>query len=222
MIRALLFDMDGLIVDTEPIHFLAFRAYLRRFGFEMPESLMASFVGYTEADNLRDLKERYGLDKPVEEMVRERRAVYLELIKTEPIVPFRGFWEVTEEAHSRGLKQAVVSSSIREHVEIILRRLFASHPGHHDPGEHFHALVTGDDVARPKPAPDIYLLAAQRLHVSPADCLALEDTPPGVQAAVGAGMTAIAVRNQYSRELEFPGAHAVVDGLRDVLPYLDM
>lgn len=220
MIRAVLYDMDGLMVDTEPIHFKAFRAYMRRFGVEMPESFMASFVGYTEADNLNDLKREYGIEKPVQEMVAERRAVYLELIRTEPIIPFPGFWEASQEARRRGFKQAVVSSSIREQVKVILRRLFEAHPEYGNPESYFDAIVTGDDVTRHKPAPDIYLLAAERLGLPPADCLVLEDTPPGVAAAAEAGMIAIAVTNEYSRELEFPGARAVVGSLHEALPHL--
>jgi beta-phosphoglucomutase-like phosphatase (HAD superfamily) len=222
MIQAVLFDMDGLIVDTEPIHFKAFQAYLREFGVEMPESLMREFVGFSEAENIRDLKEKYGIDAPLEEMVAQRRARYLELARREPIRIFPGFWEFSGEVRRRGLKQAVVSSSTRDQVEVVLPRLFEGRSDLGGPAAYFDAVVTGSDVAKTKPAPDIYLLTSGRLGVPPVGCLALEDTPPGVQAAAGAGMRVIAVPNEYTRGLEFPGADAVIASFEEAAQYLAM
>jgi len=221
MIQAVLFDMDGLIVDTEPIHFNAFQIYMREFGIEMPESMMPEFLGYTEEDNLRDLKAKYNLDTPLEEMVARRGAIYLQLLRTAPLLIFPGFWELSEEVHRRGIKRAVVSSANGEQVKIALGRLFEQQPDKGSPDDYFDTIVTGDDITSNKPNPDIYLLAAQRLGLSPSDCLALEDTPPGVQAAASAGMTVLAVPNEYSRGLEFPGASATLGSLEDAVGYLD-
>jgi len=222
MIRAVLFDMDGLIVDTEPIHFKAFRAYMARHGIEMPESMMPQFLGYTEEDNLRDLKAEYELDTPLEEMVADRGAVYLDLIRSEPLKVLPGFWDLSAEVRRRGLKQAVVSSANGRQVEIVLGRLFEERPGDESPASHFDAIVTGDDIENNKPAPDIYLLGAERVGIHPAECLAFEDTPPGVQAAASAGCTVVAVPNEYSRGLQFPGARAEIESLGDSAHYLDL
>ncbi|UCC67694.1 MAG: HAD family phosphatase [Armatimonadota bacterium] len=221
MIQAVLFDMDGLIVDTEPIHFKAFKGMMREYGHEIPESLMAKLVGYPEADNIRDLKAMYKMEAPAEEMASRRYGLFMQLIRVEPIPVFPGFWEFSEEMRRRGIKQAVVSSSTAEQVEVILRRLFEEHADEGSAESHFDAIVTGDDIANNKPSPDIYLEAARRLEAPPAECLALEDTPAGVQAAAAAGMPVVAVPNDYSRGLEFPGAAATLGSLKDAVDYLE-
>ncbi len=214
-LRAVLFDMDGLIVDTEPIHFAAFREYMRRHGVELPESVMGEFIGYTEQDNMRDLKGRYGIADPVEAMVAERGAIYLELVSTLPLEVLPGFWEFSAAAGERGLKQGVASSAPGVQVGIVLRRLFELRPDLGSPGEYFDAVVTGDDIRRNKPAPDVYLEGARRLDVPAASCLALEDSPPGVRSAAEAGMVVVAVPNKYTKGLAFPGAQAVVGSLEE-------
>ncbi len=220
-LRAVLFDMDGLIVDTEPIHFAAFRTYMSRFGVDMPESMMAEFIGYSDVENLMDLKEKYKVEESLDRMVIERRAIYLELVKTLPIKVFPGFWEFSAKARERGLKLAVVSSASAEQVKIVLSRLFEHRPQEGPPARYFDAIVTGDDVEHNKPAPDVYLEGARRLSIAPEHCLALEDSPPGVKSASTAGMFVVAIPNEYTCKLSFPGAQAVVDSLEGAREYLD-
>lgn len=220
-LQAVLFDMDGLIVDTEPIHFEAFRTYMRKLGVEMPESMMADFIGYTDVENLTDLKARYNVEEPLDSMVAKRRAIYLELVKTSPMKVFPGFWEFSEAARGQGMKQAVVSSAAAEQVKVVLDRLFEARPEDGPPARYFDAIVTGDDVQHNKPAPDIYLEGAKRLSVPPALCLALEDSPPGVESAASAGMLVVVIPNEYTRGLAFPGAQAVVDSFDLAREYLD-
>ncbi len=219
-LEAILFDMDGLIVDTEPIHFQAFREYMKKHGIDMPESMMTDFIGLPEADNLRDLKAKFQLDVPLEQMVVERRAIYLGLIRTLPLRVFPGFWEFSAAAGERGLKQAVVSSAPQEQVEIVLSRLFAGRPDGPAAG-YFDGIVTGNDIHRNKPAPDIYLEGAKRVGVAPGRCLALEDSTPGTQSAVSAGMTVLAIPNEYTEGMDFPGAAAVLPSLDAAREHLD-
>ncbi len=221
MIRAVLFDLDGLIIDTEPIHFLAFREFMRGYGVELTEAIMPRFIGYNELDNIRVLKEEHRLTEPLEDLVLKRRAIYAHLLETEDIPVLPGFWELTDHARRRGLKQAVVSSSVRPQVEAPLRRLFAQRREERDPLRYFDAIVSGDDVAFAKPAPDIYLRARDLLGLAGDECLAFEDTPAGVKSAAFAGVIVYAVPNEYTRTLPFPEARGVLSSLCEGLPLLD-
>jgi len=218
--RAALFDLDGLLVDTEPYQFRAFQTLLARRGIHLPESMMDTLLGYDEITNLRQLKPRYNLAEEPEELLEERRQIYLETISREPIQAMEGFWEVSEEARRLGMKQAVVSGSPRVYIEVVLRRLFESRPQAGDYLSHFSAIVCGEEAPRPKPAPDIYLLARRRLGLAPQEGLAFEDSPAGVQSAVSAGLPCLAVVTRYARPENFSSALAVLTSLRQSLPYL--
>jgi beta-phosphoglucomutase-like phosphatase (HAD superfamily) len=218
--KAILFDLDGLIVDTEPLHFRAFQVLLARRGIALPEEVMPSLIGFDQVTNLTDLKQTYHLPESVGDLLRERMQVYEEIILTATIPPLAGFWELGDAAQSLGLKRAVVTSSTQRQVHIILTRLFETAHRDSDYSSFFDTVVTGDDVAETKPAPDLYLLAPRRLGLTPADCLALEDTSAGVSAAVAAGVRCLAVPSQYARIEDFTGQFATLQSLHDVLPYL--
>ena len=115
----------------------------------------------------------------------------------------------------------MVSSSPRQYVEIVLEKLFAGRPYVADYTSYFKAVISGDDVERAKPDPDIYLLAAHRVGHNPAECMALEDSPAGVRSATAAGIPCIAVVTRYAKPEDFPGAEAVLYSLKDFLPYLE-
>jgi HAD superfamily hydrolase (TIGR01509 family) len=218
--QAVLFDLDGLIVDTEPYQFRAFQTLLERRGIHLPESMMDTLLGYDEITNLRQLKPIYNLTEEPEELLKERRQIYLETIQQEPIHALEGFWEVSEEARRQGMRQAIVSSSPRQYVEIVLARLFEERPQAGEYSSYFEEIICGEDAGRAKPAPDIYLLAASRLKVAPKECLVFEDSPAGVQAAAAAGMSCLAVVTRYARPEDFSGARAVFTSLRESLPFL--
>ncbi|MEV6799714.1 HAD family phosphatase [Micromonospora rifamycinica] len=186
--RAYLFDCDGTIVDSMPVHHLAWRAALDEWGCDLPEDLFYAWGGRPVADIVVDLNARHGLAMPVELVARRREDAYQSFLPQLTAVP--GVLAHIEQAYRR-VPFAVVSGSTRESVTASLTALGLL--------DRFDALVCAEDYARAKPDPECYLLAARLLDVPPEQCLVFEDTDLGVAAAATAGMASVRVPPPWQR-----------------------
>lgn len=185
MIDAVVFDMDGVLVDSEPLHLAMTQVVLEPYGRVLDEDFYWPRVGMDEVDFFADVVAHLGLDASPAELAARRQERYVEELVAAPLPPMRGVLECLLRLGADGYRLAVASSATRRQVDIVvdklgLRRAFA-------------ATVSVDDVARGKPAPDLFLEAARRLDVDPARCFVVEDAVHGVEAARAAGMTAVAV-----------------------------
>ena len=213
-IRGLLFDFDGLLVDTESPSRLVWEELYREHGHELPHERWATNVGtldepFDPLDHLEELLGR-GLDRS---MVDERRrARELELIDLEQLRP--GVEAYLDEAERRELKTGIVSSSSVEWIEPLLQRL--------ERGHGWDAIVAADgDVLRAKPRPTLYLEALDLLGLAPDEAIAFEDSPNGVRAAKTAGIYCVAVPNPITATLAFENADLMLDSFADLpLPEL--
>lgn len=186
--RAYLFDCDGTIADSMPVHYLAWQQALKEWGAVLPEDLFYAWGGRPVAEIIADLNEQQGLSMPVEVVAARREVLFQELLPTVSAVP--GVLEHIDEAHRR-IPFAVVSGSTRESVTASLSALGLL--------EKFDVLVCAGDYPRAKPDPGAFLLAAELLRVPPGDCLVFEDTDLGIQAATAAGMAAVRVPPPWER-----------------------
>lgn len=205
-IRAVVFDLDGVLVDSEPVHW---RASVRLFApHELRMEEYEPFVGLAIEPYMAWAREHFGLDASVEELTeRYAEAVTAEL-KAAPIPPLDGARELIAATRARGLRVGLCSQSIARWVHPTLRA--AGLDGS------FDVVVTGDDVERAKPEPDIYLHAARLLGAEPEACIAVEDSPAGVRSAAAAGMLVVQSRQASSAAPPQPAAHMVVDSLREL------
>jgi putative hydrolase of the HAD superfamily len=210
-LRGLLFDFDGLLVDTESPSRLGWEELYREHGHELPLDQWATLVGTIGApfDPFAHLEALVGQPLDREELIARRRAREFELIDLEDLRP--GVEEYLAEAEQRGLKTAVVSSSSRDWIEPILQRL--------DRLDHWDTIVTADgDPSRAKPQPTLYLEALTALGVGANEAIAFEDSPNGVRAAKRAGLVCVAVPNPVTNTLALDEADIVVDTLVE-LPF---
>jgi HAD superfamily hydrolase (TIGR01509 family) len=222
MKKALIFDCDGVLGDTEQFgHLPAFNRMWRELGVPWEWSV----AEYGRKLKIGGGKERMLslFDEPAflaawpaarREMVAEwhkrKSAIYKEIIASGRIPPRPGVKRISEEALASGWTLAVASTSAPESVEAVLR---------HAVGEataaRFSLLLAGDCVKAKKPAPDIYLLAAEKLAVAPARCVVVEDSNNGLLAAVAAGMKCVVTVSGYTKEEDFTGAAIVLSSLGD-------
>jgi beta-phosphoglucomutase-like phosphatase (HAD superfamily) len=181
--QALIFDCDGTLADTMPLHWQAWQTIQRRYNIHFPEDRFYSLGGVPSRDILAMLKAEQKLEINPIAVALEKEEVYLETLGA--VEPMHRVVEIAR-AHHGVIPMAVASGGTRKVIELVLRRLGIR--------DLFDAVVTSEDVQRQKPAPDIYLEAARRLGVDPTLCRAYEDTDLGLQAIRSAGMEAVDVR----------------------------
>jgi len=207
-----IFDMDGVLVASGPAHAASWRLLARKHGIEISDEQFAATFGQTSRDILRSFWGERLSDDQVRRLDAEKEAIYRELITG--MVPLTiGARETLAGLAQAGFVLALATSGPPENVELVLRETGL--------GPCFAATVTGCDVQRGKPAPDCFLLAAQRAGVSPAQCTVVEDAPVGIQAALAAGMTPIGFAGTHPPErLRAAGVATVVSRLSEIAPEL--
>ncbi len=208
-IHAVILDLDGTMVDSEPLSRQAWDVFLQPYGYSLDEAVYAQMVGRRSDESARLLQSRYNLSLSVPEIIAAKNALWARIWQQGlPAMP--GLAALTAELAQRGIPWAVATSSPRYYAEQVLARLQLQ-PG---------AIVGGDEVARGKPAPDGYLAAAARLGAAAQRCLAVEDSIPGCQAALNAGMTVAAIPNPFTPIASLPPVHHVCASLTGVIPLL--
>ncbi len=185
---AYLFDCDGTIVDSMPLHYVAWKTVLAEWGCKFDEELFYSWGGMPVAEIIAALNVLEGLTMPADEIARRKEGMYYNILPDLKAVP-----EVLEHIHmSHGkIPFAVVSGSTRDSVTRSLETLGIL--------DRFETLVCAGDYTKSKPDPEPFLIAAERLGVKPEDCLVFEDTDMGIQAATAAGMASVKVLQPWER-----------------------
>ena len=190
MIKGVIFDMDGVLLDSEPyICEAATRMFAERGVVVSPEDFLP-FVGAGEDRYVGGVAEKYSLDMDVGQAKARTYEIYADIVKGR-LKPLEGAREFIEKARSQGLKLALASSADLVKIEVNLREIDL-------PAGTFDAIVSGLDVARKKPQPDIFLTAAERIGLAARECLVVEDAVNGVAAAKAAGMHCLGLTTSFT------------------------
>ena len=213
MIEAVLFDMDGVLVDSEPFHDEVNLVLLRRFGVAADQSVTNPFIGRTSEALWTAMKEKFSLPLPVPELIELQWQTALANLPESKLAPSSGLRELIVRLHEQGIRMTVASSSRGSFVEAMLRHLGL--------WEDMEGFTCGEEPEHGKPAPDIFLLAAAKLGVAPERCLVIEDSTAGVAAGRSAGMFTVGYRNPTSDGQDVTSATRVVNDLRDVIAIID-
>ncbi|HLY40558.1 MAG TPA: HAD family phosphatase [Terracidiphilus sp.] len=180
--RAYLFDCDGTIVDSMPLHYIAWKTALAEWNCAFEQELFYAWGGRPVTTIIAALNERDGIFMPIEAVALRKEALYFEQLHS--LKPIPEVLEIIQKEHGR-IPLAVVSGSRRKSVESSLSQLGLL--------DKFETVVCAEDYTHGKPAPDAFLLAASRIGVPPKDCLVFEDTDMGIEAATAAGMASVRV-----------------------------
>lgn len=204
MISAVIFDFDGVIVDSEQLHWSAFNRVLSSCGTTISwDDYIQTYIGFDDRDTFRTARPGIGNDE-LNRLIAQKAAAFQELLETEGTPALPGAVELIQELSGK-IPLAICSGALREDIQPVLTRLGIDSA--------FNTIVTADDTHISKPDPAPYLLAVERLGINQA--VAIEDTPAGIASAKGAGLNVLAVTNSYGKE-DLQQADRIVDSLFDV------
>ena len=208
MIRAIIFDFDGLILETEGPSYQSWEAVYRSFGLDLPFSTWSTIIGTTQGgfDPLFELQKQVQGKVEWEAVELQRQASEQALIEAQPLLP--GVLQYMQDARRLGLKIGLASSSSCRWVMGHLNRLSLN--------GYFDCVCASDDVQRVKPHPELYQAVLHRLGIQAIEAIALEDSPNGIQAAKSAGVYCVAVPNPLTSQLNLSQADLVLSSLADL------
>jgi HAD superfamily hydrolase (TIGR01509 family) len=213
MINAVIFDLDGVLIDSEPLHAMADDKLLNESGINVPENYFDRFVGWTNKAMWEQIKREYPLKPGYEELTERQMALKLNLLAKMNFEPVDGIIELLEALKMNHILMAIASSSPRQFIEAVIEKIGIEH--------YFTSWISGEEVERSKPEPDIFLRAAELLNIHPDLCLVIEDSASGTIAAKRAGMKCIGYRNPNSGKQDLSKADLILDVLDQavILPF---
>jgi beta-phosphoglucomutase len=212
MIKGILFDLDGVIVNTLHYHYLAWQHMFSRYGGTVNEHTVLLHEGRASREIMPILMAEAGVTIPESawpQFIEVKRAYYRSIVH---VSYYEGAFDVIDRLKQRGFKAALVTACAQKNME---------HSLNSEQQSHFNFIITGDEVPRAKPFPDPYLAAARQLGLEPAECLVVENAPLGIESAKNAGMICIAVETTLGREY-LGEADLIISKITDLpgVPYL--
>ena len=205
MRKAVIFDMDGIIVDSEPLHYEAEKKVLARLGFEFPREIHRKYIGYAnEYVFWQDiLRIEFGVSHNIQSLILQKKDYFLKHLSH--ITLLKPAVSLLKKLKKASIPTALASASSEEFVKAILDKFSLTH--------FFSVIQPGDDIKNGKPAPDIFLITTKKLGIKPENCIVIEDSHNGVKAGHAAGMTVIAVPTEYTKMLDFSLADYQLESL---------
>ncbi len=208
MLKAVLFDMDGVIIDSEPLHTKAFQDSMKQFGLDLTEDYLNQFIGRTDRYLVELLIKKFQLQQSVDTLLEAKNNKKRQYEKEIGYPPVPYVKELIMDLSANHVKLAIASSSPMEAIHETVKTLGLS--------DYFDQYISGMDLKHSKPAPDIFLKAADSLDVSPLECLVIEDSTHGIAAAKAANMTCIGFYNPHSGNQDLSKADIIVEGFEEI------
>lgn len=210
MIKAVIYDLDDLMVNSNPLHGEAWGILLEKYGrkrSDLPENLRSKWIGMRVIDITKEIIKKLKLKVDLESFYKERTKIFLELVKKK-LKSMPGLLYSLKLFKENDFKIAIASSGAKKYIQIVLSRFRIS--------DYFDVVVSGDDVKIGKPNPETYIVACKKLNLRPENCLVLEDATKGIESAKSAGCKCIAIRNPNTPPQNHSKANLVFNSLEEL------
>lgn len=210
MIKTVIFDMDGVIVDTEPVHRYAYYLQFSELNIEVPEEMYTSFTGFSTKNTFQSIKNYFpSVEQEVEDLIQRKRTIFNDAFDTkEDLYLLDGVEDLIKDLYNNGIQLILASSASKVTIDRVFTR-FNLH-------QYFTDIVSGEDFPQSKPNPAIFIHAAS-LSVAPKEeCIIIEDSTNGIKAAKGAGIYCVGYRSAHSNMQDYSQADLVIDHFNEL------
>ena len=206
------FDMDGVLIDSQPLHYELDMRVLKSCGYPAELSTVTPYTGIGNPDRWPKYKEDLGLEEEPARLIELAEEAMRDIFTNADLTPIEGIPQLLDGIKAMGIKCGVASSSSHELIELVLTKIGLK--------DRFEYIISGEDVSEGKPNPEIYLKAAEKASTTPQQCIAIEDAPAGVEAAKSAGMTCIVYNNPNTHGQDFSKGDFTANKFDDCFPII--
>jgi len=212
LLKSVIFDMDGVLIDSQPLHYQIDIRVIQACGYPADLDTVTPYTGISNQDRWPKYREELNLSPSPEQLIEMAEQAMRDIFNETKLVASPGIPALLKGIKEMGLHCGVASASSHELIQLVLNRTGIA--------QYFDAITSGEDVSVSKPAPDVYLRAAGKAGYPPAQCIAVEDAPVGILAAKNAGFTCIAYKNPNTFGQDFTFADHVIDHFDQCLPII--
>ncbi|MCX5849949.1 MAG: HAD family phosphatase [Deltaproteobacteria bacterium] len=206
--KAVIFDMDGVLIDSEPLHILSDKTLLKRLNIETTENYLDKYVGVTSTVAWKEIINEFNIQNSLQEILNIQLSLELKLLKQGNYNAIEGIPDLLKELYVHYIPIGVASSSSGMFIKEVLKKIRIE--------KYIMTWVSGENIEKSKPEPDIFLRAAELLQVNPEECIVIEDSKNGVLAAKKAGMKCIGYKNINSGNQDLSKADIIVDKIQEI------